>query len=77
MKTESGPLKYRLARKWPYGKSIGTIEQKVYEYILQGWFEWVDYGEAGKIIPYEGDIPPVIPPLRGGEWRDLETVDIE
>jgi len=77
MKSESTvPTKHRLARR-RVSTIMDILSPTPYEYILQGWFEWVDYGEAGKIIPYEGDIPPVIPPLRGGEWRDLETVDIE
>ena len=64
MKSESGPLKYRLARS-PLYRSIthDSSEQIGYEYVLQGWFEW-GYVEEGVVI-------------NGGEWRTLETVDLE
>lgn len=63
MKTEFGPTKYRLARRL---KLSGPDEY--YEYILQGWFEFTEYDEYSPTP--EGD-------HQGGEWRDLETVDIK
>ena len=63
MKSESGPLKYRLARK-PLYRSIthDSAEQIGYEYVLQGWFEWETGDEGFK---------------KEGEWRTLDTVDLE
>ncbi len=64
MKTESGPTRYRLARRRIRISEYVTDE----EYILQGWFEWKEFvfiKDVGGTTEY------------GGEWRDLETVDIE
>ena len=62
MKSESGPLKYRLARK-RIGTSNWSGQTPIYEYFLQGWFETREYIEADTLI--------------GGEWRTLETVDLD
>ena len=62
MKSESGPLKYRLARRY-IGKWASL---PVYEYVLQGWFEIAEYGSG-----------PTDPPTLGGEWRPLDTIDID
>ena len=58
MKSESGPLKYRLARKW-----FAPSNPHGYEFVLQGWFETREYIEADTLI--------------GGEWRTLDTVDLD
>ena len=61
MKSESGPLKYRLVRKWL--TSTHPLYQKLpYELFLQGWFEW-ETGDEGY--------------MKEGEWRTLDTVDLE
>jgi hypothetical protein len=63
MKTESKePLKYRLARR-----RVWISDQRAtYEYILQGWFEWLDS---------DPELQTRI--IQKGEWRDLETVDVD
>ena len=63
MKTESGPLKYRLARKRDNSPIMDILGPEPYEYFLQGWFETREYIEADTLI--------------GGEWRTLETVDLD
>ena len=74
MKSESGPLKYRLARIY-----IGKLAAvPVYEYVLQGWFEITEYDyRPGELVVYFGGEPPAIRPLVSGEWRTLDTVDLE
>jgi hypothetical protein len=70
MKTESGPLKYRLARKKLYRQvTLSTAEFIGYEYILQGWFETREW-EPGVGGGFRNAAV-------NGEWRDLETVDLE
>ena len=60
MKTESGPLKYRLGRR--------IIN--VYEYILQGWYEWaIEIPDESGMFQYRITM--------SAEWRDEVTVDID
>jgi len=63
MKSESGPLKYRLARRRLYGEFEDPFAPDVHEYFLQGWFEWTDVID-NRIA-------------KNGEWRTLDTVDLE
>ena len=67
MKSESGPLKYRLARRRVYGEFQDPFAPDVYEYFLQGWFEWEERDSNENPIGY----------VSGGEWRTLDTVDLE
>ena len=63
MKSESGPLKYRLARKW-----FAPSNPHGFELVLQGWFEW-----QVSVIHQSGLVGLEI----HGEWRTLDTVDLD
>ena len=64
MKTESGPLKYRLARRRVYGEFQDPFAPEVYEYVLQGLFHIDEITKDGFREHSE-------------EWRTLETVDLD
>ena len=71
MKSESGPLKYRLARKW-----FAPSNPHGFELVLQGWFEWRIEGKL--ITPTDSsEAYYETPGTVGGEWRTLKTVDLE